>query len=138
MLRFKVENIIKSHQLSVTKIRKKVLRVFLKSLKPLTLQDIRLLVGSIDRITLFRILSTFEDKGIIHKIRLEHGDVLYALCQETCQAGKHNHKHIHFKCESCDTVSCLTIDNFPIFSIPNYQFNNVNINVSGFCQLCIV
>ena len=138
MLRFKVENIIKSHQLSVTKIRKKVLRVFLKSLKPLTLQDIRLLVGSIDRITLFRILSIFEDKGILHRIRLENGKVLYALCQETCQSGKHNHKHIHFKCESCDNVSCLTIDNFPTFSIPNYQFNNININVSGVCQSCVV
>ena len=138
MLRFKVENIIKNHQLSVTKIRKKVLRVFLKSLKPLTLQDIRLLVGPIDRITLFRILSVFEDKGILHRIRLETGKVLYALCQEKCQGGKHNHKHIHFKCESCDNVSCLTIDNFPTFSIPNYQFNNININVSGFCQSCVV
>ena len=137
MLRFKVENIIKSHQLSVTKIRKKVLRVFLKSLKPLTLQDIRLLVGSIDRITLFRILSIFEDKGILHRIRLENGKVLYALCQETCQSG-HNHKHVHFKCESCDNVSCLTIDNFPTFSVPNYQFNNININVSGVCQSCVV
>ena len=138
MLRLQIKNIIKSHNLSVTNGRKKVLKYFLKLDKPLGLKTIKSLVGSMDRVTLFRILSIFEDRGVIHKIRLENGQALYALCKQTCQAGQHVHKHIHFKCESCDDVSCLTIDDFPTFSLPNYQFNNIDINVSGFCRSCSV
>ena len=73
MLRLEIENIIKSHGLSVTKSRKKVLKYFLKLDKPLDLKTIRHLVSPIDRVTLFRILSSFESMGIIHSIRLEDG-----------------------------------------------------------------
>ncbi|MAQ47335.1 MAG: hypothetical protein CMD27_00455 [Flavobacteriales bacterium] len=137
MLRLEIENIIKSHGLSVTKSRKKVLKYFLKLNKPLDLKTIRSLVNPIDRVTLFRILSCFEKKGIIHSIRLENGQHLYAICKETCRDGQHSHQHIHFTCESCDDVSCLSIDNFPNLSLTNYKFNNININVSGVCQACI-
>ena len=138
MLRLEIENIIKSHGLSVTKSRKKVLKYFLKLDKPLDLKTIRHLVSPIDRVTLFRILSCFEKKGIIHSIRLENGQHLYAICKERCVNGKHDHQHIHFTCESCDDVSCLSIDNFPNLSLKNYKFNNININVSGVCQSCVI
>ena len=136
MLRLKAENIIKNHGLSVTKTRKRVLKCFLKFDKPINLKTIRSYIKPIDRITLFRILSSFESKGIIHSIRLDKKDTLYALCKNTCIDGNHNHNHIHFQCESCDDVSCLFIDNFPVISLPDYKFNNININVSGICQSC--
>ena len=138
MLRLEIENIIKSHGLSLTKARKKVLKYFLKLDKPLSLKTIRNLVNPIDRVTLFRILSSFEERGIIHSIRLEKGQHLYALCKETCHNGKHAHKHIHFTCDSCDNVSCVSIDNFPKLSIANYKVNKISINVSGVCQSCVL
>ena len=136
MLRLKIENIIKQHGLSLTKTRKKVLKLFLKSIKPLSLKEIRSLVGDIDRVTLFRTLSVFEEKRIIHNIRLENGQNLFALCKEECSEDQHEHNHVHFQCESCDDVSCLEIDNFPLFKIPNYKLNNININISGICKHC--
>ena len=136
MLRLKIENIIKSHGLSLTKSRKRVLRFFLTSLSPLSLKQIRLLVGDIDRVTLFRVLSVFETKKIIHRIRLEDGQNLFALCKEQCAEDKHVHNHIHFQCERCDDVSCLPINDFPTLKVANYIFNNVNINVSGFYNNC--
>ena len=136
MLRLKIENIIKKHGLSLTKTRKKVLKLFLNSNKPLSLKEIRSLVGDIDRVTLFRILSVFEEKSIIHNIRLESGQNLFALCKEECSEDQHDHNHVHFQCESCDDVSCLEIDNFPSFKIPNYKLNNININISGICKHC--
>ena len=136
MLRLKVENIIKNHGLSVTKARKRVLKCFLNLDKPISLKTIRSSIEPIDRITLFRILSSFESKGIIHSIRLDNSPILYALCKNTCSDGNHNRNHIHFQCESCDDVSCLFIDNFPAISLPDYKFNNININVSGICQTC--
>ena len=137
MLRLKIENIIKSHGLSATKARRRVLKYFLKLDKPLSLKTIKLLVSPIDRVTLFRILNSFEKKGIIHSIRLENGQHLYALCKETCHNGQHSHQHIHFTCETCEDVSCLSIANFPKLSLTDYKFNNININVSGVCQSCV-
>ena len=138
MLRLKIKNIISKYNLSLTKSREKVLRCFLKSNKPLELKEIRKLVGAIDRVTLFRILTIFEKNKIIHVIRLENGKTLYALCHEECgDEEQHIHDHLHFQCTSCDAVACLPVDNFPVIKIPNYLFQNININVSGLCQKCI-
>jgi len=136
MLRLKIENILKNHNLSVTKSRKRVLKSFLKLMKPLSLKEIRLLVGDMDRVTLFRVLAALEKKQIIHKIRLENNQDLFALCEEECGGDNHSHSHVHFQCESCDDVSCLSINNFPRINVPEYIFNSININVSGFCSKC--
>ena len=135
MLQLQIKKIIKECGLTVTKMRKKVLSVFLNSAKPLSLDDIQSLVGYIDRVTLFRILSIFEEKKIIHVIRLDRGGKLFALC-ESCNKDNHNHNHIHFQCEECDDVSCLPIQHFPQFTIPKYRISNVNISMNGLCVKC--
>jgi|TARA_B100000530_G_scaffold74736_1_gene44305 Fur family ferric uptake transcriptional regulator len=136
VLRLQIKNIIKKSQLSLTKNRKKVLRVFLTKNKPLSTHDIQSLVGNIDRVTLFRILSAFEDKKIIHIIRLDNGQKLFALCTQDCDESKHIHNHVHFQCTKCDDVSCISVDNFPQFQLPQYVINNVNININGLCINC--
>jgi len=136
MLRLKIEKILKSSQLSVTKYRKNILKVFLNAGKPLDLNKIKSLINFNDRVTLFRILSAFEEKRIIHKIRLENGRQLFALCDQGCNSVSHNHDHIHFKCDSCDDVSCLSVDNFPEFKIPHYMIRDISVNVNGLCSSC--
>jgi Fur family ferric uptake transcriptional regulator len=136
VLRLQIENIIKKSKLSLTKSRKKVLRVFINSNKPLSTYDIQSLVGNMDRVTLFRILNSFEDKKIIHIIRLENGQKLFALCHQECDVEKHIHNHIHFQCEKCNDVSCLPVENLPRFKFPQYVINNVNININGLCIKC--
>ena len=136
MLQLQINKIIKECGLTVTKMRKKVLSVFLKSDKPLSLHDIQSLVGYIDRVTLFRILLAFEEKKIIHVIRLDKGDKLFALCEPTCNTENHNHNHIHFQCKDCSDVSCIPIKNFPQFNIPHHLINNVNISINGLCLNC--
>ena len=136
MLQLQIINIIKESGLTVTKVRKKVLSALLSSNKPLSTKDIKTLVGYIDRVTLFRILLAFEQKKIIHVIRLDNGDKLFALCESTCDKENHNHNHVHFECENCHDVSCLPVQNFPQFNIPNYMINNVNININGLCISC--
>ena len=136
MLRLKIEKIIKSSNLTLTKSRKQVLIAFLQSARPLSLKHLRSVVGKIDRVTLFRILSIFEQRGIIHSIRLDNGQNLYALCNHECDSDNHNHKHVHFQCTECDDVSCLNIENFPQIKLPNHTVHNLNINASGICINC--
>ena len=136
MLQLQIEKIIKKAKLSVTRNRKKVLKAFLTESKPLTCQQIQSLINFIDRVTLFRILAVFEEKKIIHKIRLENGDQLFALCDHNCNAKNHNHNHVHFQCDACNEVSCLSVDSFPKLIIPQYVVNNISVNVNGLCAQC--
>ncbi len=138
MLHLKVKNLLKNSGLAVTKSRLKVLLFFLKTNKPLGANSIRSKFKNFDRVTLFRILTVFEKNNLIHSINLEDGKKLYALCGHECSSSSnHVHNHIHFICEQCDDVSCLSIDQFPTISVPNYLFKDVNINVTGLCSNCI-
>lgn len=137
MLRLNSNKILESKQMAVTKHRVAILDSFINYGKPITLKTLKLDNPLIDRVTLFRALSVLEKKKIIHKITLERGQVLYALCQEKCN-NKENckHNHIHFLCNQCDDVICLEIENFPTISVPEFLINNLNINASGICETC--
>ena len=137
MLRLQVEKIIKESGLTTTKIRKRVLNVFLKSQKPISLKQVRELIGDVDRVTLFRVLSVFEKKNIIHIINIGDNQKLYALCNHECETNSsHNHNHIHFQCDDCNDVLCVPINQFPKFIVPGYMINNVSVNASGQCVNC--
>ena len=138
MLRLQIEKIIKDSDLTATKMRKRVLSVFLKSKKPITLKQIKKTISNVDRVTLFRILVAFEKKKIIHIINIDDHQKFYALCDQECTTHNltHSHNHIHFKCDDCDDVSCLSITGFPKFNVPNYIINNLSINASGQCLKC--
>ena len=123
--------------ISVTSNRIKVLEAFNVLKKPLSIKNIRDYVKSIDRVTLFRILSIFEDVKLIHRIDLIPGKVLYALCFEDCKDNNHYHEHIHFLCEKCDDVSCVEIDNLPTIELTGHHLHNININASGICKNCV-
>ena len=109
---------------------------FLKRPKPSSLKEIKKYLGEFDRVTLFRILNLFEEKNIIHSIRIDSENNFYSICYENCGKEGHFHDHVHFKCESCNDVSCLSIDEFPSISIPNYKINNIDINIVGVCKTC--
>ena len=138
MLHLKVRKRLKKSGLAITKQRSKVLGVMFNLAKPSSLKEIRLSLGLIDRVTVFRILNSFEKNNIIHVISLEDGSKLYALCEDKCSALNtcHSAEHVHFKCNSCSDVSCLPLQKFPEITISNHFVSKVNINVSGICVNC--
>ena len=138
MLHLKVKSLLKSHSLAVTKNRLKVLSYFLKINKPIELKTINLEFNSFDRVTLFRVLNTFEKSKLIHNIILDNGKKFFALCNRKCsKLGSHSHSHIHFICEKCDDVSCVEIDNLPTIELTGHHLHNININASGICKNCV-
>ena len=136
MLHANIKNIFKKFSINYTIKRAKVLNFFLKQSKPSTLKDIKIHLGNFDRVTLFRILNLFEKKNIIHSIRIDSENTFYSICSDNCNDKGHSHDHIHFKCESCNDVSCISINEFPSINIPNYKVNNIDINVIGVCKSC--
>ena len=137
MLRLQIKNIIKKNGLAATKVRVKVLTAFMKTKKPMTLQTINKLINDLDRVTLFRVLSIFEEKKIIHSFIIDDNK-RYALCSSECNDQHNCHKHIHFKCDECHEVSCLPVDSFPQIVAKNHIINNLSVNASGKCVNCVV
>ena len=103
-----VPEILKKNQLSITEGRKKILDLFINSEGALSHADIEKETESaFDRVTVYRTLQTFVEKGIIHHIPTTDNSILYALCREECEAGHHHDNHVHFICDDCNKTVCL-------------------------------
>ena len=64
-----IEHLLREHQLKLTPQRVAVLKVFLERDKVMSLASLNKYLGKdFDRITLYRTLNAFEEKGLIHKI----------------------------------------------------------------------
>ncbi|MGL1176149.1 Fur family transcriptional regulator, partial [Vibrio parahaemolyticus] len=67
----------------VTDTRKKILHFFLESNSALTHADIeQQMDATFDRVTIYRTLQTFVEKGIIHTIPSADNAIRYALCKD--------------------------------------------------------
>ena len=130
--------ILKRHSLRNTDHREAILEVFLHGDSALSHADIeQRLNGGFDRVTLYRTLRTFLDKGILHKVLDDEGTPKYALCKEQCGSAGHHHEHVHFKCTQCGQTHCLEDVQIPAVQLPRgYQPLDVNLLVQGVCQLC--
>ncbi|GAA0876445.1 Fur family transcriptional regulator [Wandonia haliotis] len=94
--------------------------------------------GDLDKVTLYRTLHSFEEKGLIHKVIDETGLERYALCEDHCHDDHgHNHEHIHFKCVKCQKTECLDDSNQPKVSLPaGYSQKEANFLILGECARC--
>jgi Fur family ferric uptake transcriptional regulator len=133
-----VLDILKKSQLSVTEGRKKILELFINSTGALAHADIEKSTGdNFDRVTVYRTLQTFVEKGIIHLIPTTDNSILYALCKDNCEAGHHHDNHVHFICDVCNKTICLDEVTVPQVKLPKgFKPNNAAMVVSGVCGEC--
>ena len=111
--------ILRRNRLRLTNCRIKVLKEFMSSGHALSHADLeKELVTQFDRVTIYRTLSAFVDKGLLHKIPDDTGGVKFALCSESCTSDFHADNHIHFKCMKCGHTECLEDSIIPDFKVP--------------------
>lgn len=112
--------------------------LFLKNPHALSYSDIEHEVSlSFDRVTVYRTLKTFLDKGIIHKILDDSGGPKYGLCSGLCSDSNHHHDHVHFKCTLCGQTSCLDDVEIPGIALPKgFKAEEVNLLIQGVCSSC--
>lgn len=131
-------NILKKNGLSVTEGRKKILDLFLGSEGALAHADIeKHTEQAFDRVTVYRTLQTFVDKGIIHQIPTTDNSILYALCKHNCEQGHHHDNHVHFICAKCGKTICLDDVTVPEVKLPK-GFSPIQsaMVVTGICNDC--
>lgn len=133
-----VKHILKDFELRNTSCREEILDLFLQREFALSHADIESNVHEgFDRVTVYRTLKTFLDKGIIHKVLDDEGVTKYALCKERCSHDQHHHEHVHFKCVECGLTNCLDNVEIPAISLPKgYNHIETSLLVQGVCQVC--
>lgn len=134
----KFVRLLRQHKLKVTQPRLCVLGVVAAKDTAISQPELEKLLGNeIDRVTLYRVLATFEEKGIFHKIFDLHGTATYALCSTECDEHHHHDEHVHFICSACNSIYCLDDIKLPKINLPKgYQLNSVGINAVGLCAQC--
>jgi Fur family transcriptional regulator, ferric uptake regulator len=129
--------ILKDFKLRSTPSRAAILQAFLTHHFALSHSDVEKEVpSSFDRVTVYRTLKTFLDKGLIHKVLDDAGGMKYALCNEACSTANHHHDHVHFKCTQCGQTNCLQVE-IPGIKLPKgYRAREVNLLIQGVCGNC--
>src|SRR5690606_21144977 len=114
-----VSEILRKNQLSVTGSRKTILELFLHSDGAMAHGDIEKQTGEkFDRVTVYRTLQSFMEKGIIHTIPSTDNSIRYALCHDNCTGGHHHDNHVHFVCTQCERTICLDSVTIPEVKLP--------------------
>lgn len=127
---------LKQHGLSVTESRKRILSLFLKSKGALEHSTIEKSAKTLDRVTIYRTLQSFMEKGLIHTIPSDNNSVKYALCKN-CENGEHNHNHVHFICERCGVTTCMEDLAVPNITLPyKFIFKETEVVIKGICDNC--
>lgn len=130
--------ILRRNHLSVTESRTKILDLFRHSNNALAHADIEKQSGEhFDRVTIYRTLQTFVEKGIVHTIPTADNSVLYALCKDECSEGHHLDNHVHFICDKCNATYCLEHISIPQVQLPQgYIATQTDLVMSGICYKC--
>ncbi len=90
--------------------------------------------SEIDRATIYRILNSFCEDGIVHKVVSDDGKSYFAPCRG-CSGKHHKHSHFHFRCLQCGTIECMP-EEVDIKMPEGYQPVNFNGIISGYCPEC--
>lgn len=118
-----------------TPAKQAVLDILKNSKIALSQEDIETEVkGTMDRVTVYRVLNSFCEDGYIHKVVSDDGKNYFAICVK-CEEKKHQHNHFHFRCLNCHSVECLKQE--VLFKIPRgYKVQEMNCVVKGYCKNC--
>ena len=132
------KKILKKHDLRLTDSRLEILDIFLNRKFAISHAFIEeFLKSSHDRVTIYRTLYSFLEKGIIHKVLDEGGSTKYALCNDNCDIHHHHDNHVHFKCLVCGETTCIDNIHIPPIQLPSgYSAKETGILIQGVCVHC--
>jgi Fur family ferric uptake transcriptional regulator len=130
--------LLQRRQLRLTACRISVVHNLLEQKNAISQPELENELQDFDRVTLYRTLHTFLEKGIIHQIYDDSGVIKYALCTEHCDHDHlHQDEHVHFKCMLCKQITCVDSVSIPTIQLPQvYTFVDANFLVRGICSGC--
>lgn len=112
----------------------------LKALKeqacPVSLTDLEDILATMDKSSIFRVLTLFLEHDIVHSFEDGRGILNYELCTSKTVCNLSD-AHIHFYCESCRKSFCMDDIPLPEFELkPGFTMRSVSFVIKGECPEC--
>ena len=93
----------------------------------------------LNRVTVYRILDLFAEKGVVRRIHSGERSLHYC-----CRESSWPHGHCHFHCLRCGAVQCLDAGRLPIseealeaaLPIAAGVVSNIELRFDGVCPAC--
>jgi Fur family transcriptional regulator, ferric uptake regulator len=130
--------LLRNINMSVTDSRRQILDLFMeKKGGALRHADIEKKLDHLDRVTIYRTLQAFTEKGVIHSIPGSDGAAKYALCHSHCSEGHHHDNHVHFQCSQCGSTQCIDEVGIPFVKLPKgFVSERIEMVITGYCNEC--
>lgn len=131
-----IDELFEHHGIKPTANRQLVARALADSRRPLSLAELEERLVTLDRSSIFRVLTLFRDQHLVHVIEGGSEGVHYELCQS------HSHEtdddqHAHFHCEVCHRTFCLQEIPVPEVALPEgYTATSASYLIKGICPDC--
>ena len=131
----KAEKMLSAAKLRKTGPRVTVLGVLIESPRPVRHEDITTMLGSKapNKVTIYRVLESFLDAGLVHKAFLQdrvwHFELSHNCTSQQC--------HPHFTCKNCGQTHCLTKLSLPMVNGKNgFVIEHQRVLLEGLCPDC--
>lgn len=103
---------------------------------PMSLKMLENRLLSMDKSSIFRVLSLFLEHDVVHSFEDGRGLINYELCEHSGHCS-HDENHIHFYCERCQRSFCLKNAHIPDISLPEgFKPSSVSFVIKGVCPEC--
>ncbi len=128
--------ILKHHGIRPTAIRILVYRAMAKIQNTFSMTDLETVLETVDRSSIFRTLTLFSQRHLVHEIEDGSGSKKYCLCHNDhiCNVDE---LHCHFYCEVCHKTFCLDYTHIPIVPYPvGFELRGIDYLLRGVCADC--
>lgn len=127
---------LKAAKLYCTKHRITILKVLLRTKRPLSQDQIARRCGKkhFDKVTIYRTFESLLKAGLIHKAfvdkRASHFELAHNCTEKQC--------HPHFTCTSCGNTHCLMDMSLPMAASPykGFVIKRQKVHLEGLCPMC--
>jgi len=129
---------LKSKGYRLTKARKAIVSILIKSKVPLSAADLNSSLKSLDlhvnKTTIYREIAFLKSQEIIRELQFGDG-------RKRFESWPDNHHH-HLVCISCDTIECIELDGCleaeekKILKENNFKTINHSLEFQGLCARC--
>ena len=134
----KYETILERRGVKPTSNHLLVLRAMFKVSRPVSLSELETELDTVDKSSIFRVLTLFVSHHVVHAIEDGSGTMKYEVCtgEDRCSLSD---MHTHFYCESCHRTFCFKSIGIPSIDLPEgFTMSSVNYMVKGICPQCAV
>lgn len=113
-----------------------VLKELLRFSAPASLTDLEKRLSTMDKSSIFRVLTLFHKHDVVHAFQDGRGTLSYELCESEGEC-EHNDHHVHFFCERCQQTFCLDHVHLAQFNLPEgFTASSASFVIKGLCAKC--